>query len=411
MTRSADRRVVVTGIGLVSPLGKDVERSWGALLRGECGIRPIAAHPDPRIPVFVAGECLDFDPERITEKKRLREGGRFIHLSVDAADQAAQMSGLDAEARYRAAVIVGIGMGSIHHIEEATRTIDQKGPRRVSPYLVPAMVGNLAAGQIAIHLGCHGPNMSTTSACTSGAQAIGEAMWMIRCGRADVAFAGGAESSIDAVAFAGFSAMRALSKEEDPARASRPYDRERNGFVVGEGAGVLVLEELEHARRRGANILGELLGYATQTDAYHIASPDPEGLGLRLALRDTLTDAGVALDTIGYVNGHATSTPLGDATEAKILAEVFAGSTIAVSSTKGATGHALGGSGAIEAIFSLLALRDDALPATLHLDDPDPACATLDMIRGDARRQRVERTLSISSGFGGSNAGLVFGRV
>ncbi len=408
MTQAA-RRVAITGLGMVSPLGKDVESSWRALLAGECGIRPIAEHPDPRIPVHVAGECLDFDPERVTEKKRLREGGRFIHLALDAADQAAQMSGLDEDARDGAAVIVGVGMGSIRHIEDATRTIDQKGPRRVSPYLVPAMVGNLAAGQIAIHLGCHGPNMSTTSACTSGAQAIGEAMWMIRNGRCDVAFAGGTESSIDAVAFAGFSAMRALSKEEDPARASRPYDTARNGFVVGEGAGVLVLEELEHARRRGAPIIAELLGYATQTDAYHIASPDPEGLGLSRAIRDTLADADAAPDTIGYVNGHATSTPLGDATEAKILSHVF--DHVAVSSTKGATGHALGGSGAIEAVFSVLALRDGALPATLHLDDPDPACAGLDMIRGDTRCAKVERVLSISSGFGGSNAGLVFGRV
>jgi 3-oxoacyl-[acyl-carrier-protein] synthase II len=409
MSASTDRRVAVTGLGLVSPLGRDVVSSWRALLAGECGIRAIVDHPDPRIPVHVGGQCLDFDPERVTDKKRLREGGRFIHLAVDAADQAARMSGLDGDALYRAAVIVGIGMGSISHIEEATRTIDDKGPRRVSPYLIPAMVGNLAAGQIAIHLGAHGPNMSTTSACTSGAQAFGEAMWMIRSGRCDAALAGGAESSFDAVALAGFSAMRALSKEEDPARASRPYDRERNGFVVAEGAGVIVLEEYEHARRRGAPILAELVGYATQTDGHHIASPDPDGLGLSLAIAGTLADARIAPDAIGYVNGHATSTPLGDATEAKILSSLF--ERVAVSSTKGATGHALGGSGAIEAVFSVLALRDGALPATLHLDDPDPACASLDMIRGDARAQRVERVLSISSGFGGSNAGLVFSRV
>lgn len=409
MTNATHRRVVVTGLGVVSPLGASTERSWRALLAGECGIRPIQEHPDPRIPVHVAGECVDFDPARVTEAKRLREGGRFIHLAVDAADQAATMAGLDDSAREGAAVLVGVGMGSIRHIEDATRTLDAKGPRRVSPYLVPAMVGNLAAGQIAIRLGCHGPNMSTTSACTSGAQAIGEAMWMIRSGRADVAFAGGAESSMDAVAFAGFASMRALSKEETPARASRPYDQARNGFVVAEGAGVLVLEAYEHAAARGATILAELSGYATQTDAYHIAKPDPEGTGLRRALRDTLVDADVAADAVGYVNGHATSTPLGDATEAKILSELL-GRT-AVSSTKGATGHALGGAGALEAAFCVLALRDDALPATLHLDDPDPACAGLDMIRGDARQTRVEHALSISSGFGGSNAGLLFSRV
>jgi len=403
------RRVVVTGLGLVTPLGKDVRSTWSRLIEGECGVRPIANHPDPRVPVHVAGECLDFDPERVTEKKRLREGGRFIHLALDAAEQASSSAGLDAEARDGAAVIVGVGMGSLRHIEDATRTLDSRGPRRVSVYLVPAMVGNLAAGQIAIHLGCHGPNMSTTSACTSGAQAIGEAMWMLRTGRADVAIAGGVESSIDGVAFAGFSQMRALSKEETPERASRPYDRERNGFVVGEAAGALVLETYEHATARGAEILAELVGYATQTDAHHIASPDPEGLGLERALRATLKDAGLNAADVGYVNGHATSTPLGDATEASILAKVFDG--VAVSSTKGATGHALGGAGAIEAAFCVLALRDGVLPPTLHLDDPDPACAGLDMIRGESRRTAVQRALSISSGFGGSNAGLIFARV
>lgn len=402
------RRVVVTGLGLVTPLGKDVRTTWGRLVEGECGIAPIAEHPDPRIPVHVAGECLDFDPERLTEKKRLREGGRFIHMSVDAADQAATMAGLDEEARDGAAVIVGVGMGSLRHIEDATRTLDGRGPRRVSVYLIPAMVGNLAAGQIAIRLGCHGPNMSTTSACTSGAQAIGEAMWMLRTGRADVAIAGGVESSIDAVAFAGFSQMRALSKEQTPERASRPYDRERNGFVVGEAAGALVLETYEHAQARGADIVAELVGYATQTDAYHIASPDPDGVGLERALVGTLRDAGVNASDVGYVNGHATSTPVGDETEAKVLAKVFDG--VAVSSTKGATGHALGGAGAIESAFCVLAVRDGVLPPTLHLDDPDPACAGLDMIRGESRRAKIERALSISSGFGGSNAGLLFAR-
>lgn len=403
------RRVVITGLGLVSPLGANVETTWKALLAGECGIRPIAQHPDPRIAVSVAGECLSFDPERVTEKKNLREGGRFIHLSVDAADQAVTSSGLDRDALARAAVIVGVGMGSIRHIEDATRLLDEKGPRRVSPYLVPAMVGNLAAGQIAIRFGCHGPNLSTTAACTSGAMAIGEAMWMIRNGRCDVALAGGAESSVDAVALSGFASLRAASKEEDPALASCPYDRRRNGFVMAEGAGVLVLEELEHAKKRGANILAELRGYATMTDAYHIASPDPDGKGLTLALRETLADAQTSPDAIGYVNGHATSTPAGDATEAQVVAEILG--HVAVSSTKGATGHLLGGAGAVEAAFSVLALRDGALPATLHLEDPDPACAPLDMIRGETRSQRVDAVLSISSGFGGSNAGLVFARV
>ncbi len=401
-------RIVVTGLGLVTPLGNDVGSSWGRLIEGGCGIRPIAEHPDPRVPVHVAGECLDFDPERLTEKKKLREGGRFIHLALDAADQASVHAGLDEGARDGAAVIVGVGMGSLRHLEDATRTLDARGPRRVSVYLVPAMVGNLAAGQVAIHLGCHGPNMSTTSACTSGAQAIGEAMWMLRTGRADVAIAGGVESAIDATAFAGFSQMRALSKEETPERASRPYDRERNGFVVGEAAGALVLETYEHARARGAEILAELVGYATQTDAHHIASPDPNGLGLERAITHTLRDAGLDASAIGYVNGHATSTPAGDATEAMVLAKLLPG--VAVSSTKGATGHALGGAGAIEAAFSVLALRHGALPPTLHLEDPDPACAGLDMIRGESRRAQVEHVLTISSGFGGSNAGLIFKR-
>lgn len=402
------RRVVVTGLGLVTPLGSDTERSWRALLAGECGVRAIAAHPDPRIPVAVAGECLDFDPERVTEKKRLREGARFIHLALDAAEQAVRAAGLDAASLGRAAVIVGVGMGSIRHIEDATRLLDDKGPRRVSPYLIPAMVGNLAAGQIAIHFGCRGPNVSTTAACTSGAMAVGEALWMIRNGRCDVALAGGTESAVDAVALAGFASLRAASKEEDPALASCPYDERRNGFVLAEGAGVLALESLEHARRRGAPILAELRGYATMTDAYHIASPDPEGTGLVLAIDATLADARIAPAEIGYVNGHATSTPIGDATEARVLAQRFPG--VAVSSTKGATGHTLGAAGAVEAAFSVLALRDGALPATLHLERPDPACEGLDMIRGGAREARVDAVLSISSGFGGSNAGLVFGR-
>lgn len=403
------RRVVVTGLGLVSPLGQDVKTSWEALVRGECGIRPIAEHPDRRIPVHVAGECLDFDPERVTEKKKLREGGRFIHLSVDAADQAVTDAGLDAEALERAAVMLGVGMGSIRHIEDATRVLDEKGPRRVSPYLVPAMVGNLAAGQIAIRFGCRGPNMSTTAACTSGAQAIGEAMWMIRSGRCDVALAGGAESSVDAIALAGFASLRAVSTEEDPALASCPYDRRRNGFVLGEAAAVIALEELEHAKRRGANILAELRGYATMTDAFHIASPAPDGVGLRLAIEETLRDAGVPADSIGYVNGHATSTPVGDEIEAQVLAKALPG--VAVSSTKGATGHALGGAGAVEAVFSTLALRDGALPPTLHLEEPDPATEGLDLIRGETRQAKVDAVMSVSSGFGGSNAGLVLARV
>lgn len=399
----------MTGLGVVTPLGKDVSSSWTALVAGQCGIRPIKEHPDSRIPVYVAGECLDFDAERCTETKRLREGGRFIHLSVDAADQAVHHAGLDADALDGAAVIVGVGMGSIRHIEDATRLLDDKGPRRVSPFLVPAMVGNLAAGQIAIRFGCHGPNLSTTSACTSGAHAIGEAMWMIRSGRANVALAGGAESAIDAVGLAGFASMRATSKEETPQLASRPYDQARNGFVVGEGAGILALEEYEHAKARSANILAELVGYATQTDGYHIASPDPEGLGLSRTIRDTLADAKVSAEQIGYINGHATSTPVGDATEARVFSRYFAGT--AVSSTKGATGHALGGAGAIESVFSVMALREGALPPTLHLDNPDPECAPLDMIRGEARRAKVSHVLSISSGFGGSNAGLLFGSI
>ncbi|HJL16741.1 MAG TPA: beta-ketoacyl-[acyl-carrier-protein] synthase family protein [Sandaracinaceae bacterium LLY-WYZ-13_1] len=405
---TTERRVVITGLGLVSPLGADVETSWKGLLAGECGIRPIAEHPDERIPVHVAGECLDFDPLRCTEKKKLREGGRFIHLSVDAADQAVRQAGLDAGGLERAAVLMGIGMGSIRHIEDATRLLDTRGPRRVSPYLIPAMVGNLAAGQVAIRFGCRGPNLSTTAACTSGAMAIGEAMWMIRNGRCDVALAGGAESSVDAVALAGFASLRAASKAADPADASCPYDRRRNGFVLAEGAAVLALEELEHARRRGAPILAELRGYATQTDAHHIASPDPDGVGLRLALEGTLADAALPTDAIGYVNGHATSTPVGDATEAAVVGSLLPG--VAVSSTKGATGHALGGAGAVEAVFSVLALRDGALPATLHLEEPDPACDGIDLVRGDAREAAVDAVLSISSGFGGSNAGLVFAR-
>ena len=403
------RRVVITGLGLVSPLGRDVKKSWDALVAGECGIRKIAEHPDPRIPVHVAGECLDFDPERMTEKKKLREGGRFIHMTVDAADQAVTHAGLDAKALERAAVMIGVGMGSMRHIEDATRTIDQKGPRRVSPYLVPAMVGNLAAGQVAIRFGCRGPNMSTTAACTSGAMGIGEAMWMIRNGRCDVALAGGAESSVDAVALAGFASLRAVSKEEDPAAASCPYDTRRNGFVLGEAAAVIAIEELEHAKRRGANILAELRGYATLTDAFHIASPAPDGVGLQLAIEVTLRDARIPADAIGYVNGHATSTPVGDEIEAQVLARVLPG--VVVSSTKGATGHALGGAGAVEAVFSTLALRDGALPPTLHLEDPDPATAGLDLIRGETRQKKVDAVMSVSSGFGGSNAGLVIARL
>lgn len=403
------RRVVVTGLGLVSPLGVDVESSWRALLNGECGIRPIADHPDPRIAVRVAGECLSFDPERVTEKKHLREGGRFIHLSVDAADQAVTHAGLDAESLHGAAVLVGVGMGSIRHIEDATRVIDEKGPRRVSPYVVPAMVGNLAAGQIAIRFGCHGPNMSTTAACTSGAQAIGEAMWMIRSGRCDVALAGGAESSVDAVALAAFASLRAASKEEDPALASCPYDQRRNGFVLAEGAGVLALEELEHAKRRGAPILAELSGYATMTDAYHIASPDPDGTGLRMALEATLADAETNADAIGYVNGHATSTPIGDATEAQVVAQLFDG--VALSSTKGATGHALGGAGAVEAIFCLLAIRDQIVPPTLNLHNPDEGTEGVDLVPLVARKREVRAVLNNSFGFGGTNASLIMQKV
>ena len=409
------RRAVVTGVGMVTPLGNDAETTWAGLLAGRSGIRRVDRFDVSDLRSQIAGECRDFDAGVYLEPKEQRHTGRFIHLALAAAQMALDDASIDlaTEDPYRLATYVASGMGGLAEIEEGTRALDGRGPKRVSPFFVPSSIANLAAGQIAMRHGLRGASFSTTSACTSGAHAIGEALHAIRLGKADVVVAGSSESTITRLALAAFASMHAVSTHnEDPERASRPFDSARDGFVLAEGAAVLVLEELGHARARGARILCELSGYGATTDAYHVSRPPPRGEALQKAMQLALADAELEPHRIGYVNAHATSTPEGDRAEAHALQDVFgaARGEVAVSSTKGATGHMLGGSGSVEAAISVLALRDGTMPGTLGLETPDPATEGLTLLGAPTKRD-VHAVLSNSLGFGGANASLVFTRL
>jgi 3-oxoacyl-[acyl-carrier-protein] synthase II len=411
---SERRRVVVTGLGMVSPVGNSVEESWRALLDGRSGAAPISRFDAGDLATRFACEVKDLDLAEFVDHKAARRMDRCTHLVLAAARQAESDSGLDiAPHAESVGTAIGTALGGVGSFEECVIQMTRRGPARVSPFSIVQTLPNLAAGWVSIELGTRGPLLTESTACAASSMALGDGLDAIRLGRADVMFCGGTEAPVTATAVASFGAMRALSlRNDDPATASRPFDRARDGFVMAEGAAVLVLEELEHARARGAHIYAELIGYGVSSDANHVSDPDPVGLNPARALRMALTDSGVDVAEVGYVNAHGTSTPAGDAAETRVL-KLALGDEKAyatpVSSTKGATGHTLGASGALEAIFTILALQRGVLPPTINQTSADPDC-DLDYIPHTARENQAEVAISNSFGFGGHNTALVFRR-
>ena len=410
------RRVVVTGLGLVSPVGIGVEPSWSALVAGRSGIGPITLFDASTFPTRIAGEVKGFDPTQFMDRKEARRNDRFIQFALAAADMAVKDSGLDMakEEPERVGCIVGAGIGGLGTIEEEHRTFLAKGVRKIGPFFIPSLIINLAPGQISLRYGMKGPNYSPVSACATGNHSIGDAMMIIERGMADVMVTGGCEATITSLGVGGFCAARALSERNDaPEKASRPFDKGRDGFVAGEGAGILVVEEYEHARRRGARIYAELAGYGASADAYHVTSPSEGGEGGARAVRMALRDAGVNPEQVGYVNTHGTSTPAGDVAECQGIKAVFgdhAKKGLMVSSTKSMVGHRLGAAGGAEGVITVLAIARGVLPPTINVDDQDPQC-DLDVIPNTAREVRVDVAISNSFGFGGTNAVVLFKRV
>ncbi len=408
------RRVVVTGLGAISPCGLDVETTWKNILSGTSGIAPITRFDPADYAVRIAGEAKGFEVTSYIEKKRVRESDTFIHYAIAAADEAIKSSGFEPndEQREMVGTIIGVGLGGLPLIEEMARTLIEKGSRRVSPYFIPACISNLAPGQLSMRYGFRGSSFTTTSACASGAHAIGEAVRAIRLGELDACLAGGAEATITGLCVAGFAQMRALStRNDEPARASRPWDKGRDGFVIAEGSGMVMLEEYEAAKKRGANILAEVVGYGTTADAYHMTSPAPEGEGAQRAMKMALRNAGLNPSDIGYVNAHATSTGIGDINELLAARAVFgahATSDLAISSTKSMTGHLLGAAGALESVLSILALKRGVLPPTINLEDPIEETQGLNLVSSGAQEKRCSAVMNNSFGFGGTNATLVF---
>lgn len=408
------RRVVVTGLGALTPNGNDADAFWEALVNGRSGIGPITHFDTEKHAVKIAGEVKDFDPTPALNRKEARRNDSFTHYAVYAATQAVQGAGLDMERTEaeRVGVIWGSGIGGIETHENQAKVLIEKGPDRISPFYVPMMISDMAAGMISMKLGAKGPNYTTVSACASAAHAIGEAARKIQYDEADVMITGGSEAAVTQMSIGGFTSLRALSRRNDePERASRPFDAERDGFVLGEGGGALVLEDLEHARGRGAEIWGEFLGLGFSSDAYHQTDMAPQGEGGARAMTLALKDAGIAPDDIGYVNAHGTSTPSGDPRETEALKTVFGehAGKMAVSSTKSMTGHLLGAAGAVESIVCVLALKCGVLPPTINYENPDPAC-DLDYTPNEARERQVSYALNNSFGFGGHNVALIFGR-
>jgi 3-oxoacyl-[acyl-carrier-protein] synthase II len=407
------RRVVITGLGLVSPLGNDVDSSWNRLLAGESGVGEIQLFDHEEYPVHFAAELKDFDPTVWIDRKAARRMDRFAQMVLAAARQAQQDSGLDVSAEpERVGASIATGIGGLRSFQDCYDLLKERGPDRVNPFSIPCIIPNMGAGWVSIELGTKGPLMSECTACAASNMAIGDAMDTIRAGRADVMFAGGTEAPITEVGIAGFDAMRALSRRnDDPTKASRPFDNERDGLVMGEAAAVLVLEELEHATARGARIHAELVGYGMSSDAAHMTEPDPTGESPARAITMALRDAGVDPTEVGYVNAHATSTPLGDAAETKVIKNAFgeehAARKLAVSSTKGATGHCFGAAGAVEAVFTTLAVVDKRVPPTINYEERDPRC-DLDYVPNEAR-DVPDLTVAVSNsfGFGGHNASIV----
>ncbi len=407
-------RVVVTGLGLVTPVGIGTEESFNALLEGRSGAGPITLfEATEAYATRIAAEVKGFDPTLFMEKKKLKEVTRFIPFAMAATKMALQQAdlGLTDEERENVGVFIGVGLGGLENLERVTLVLDRKGPGKVSPYFIPSLIANMAAGQVSIAHGFQGPSYAHTSACSSSAHAIGEAVHWIRAGRAEVMVAGGAEATITPIGIAGFSAMFALSRRNaEPERASRPWDRGRDGFLCGEGAGTLILESLSRARRRGAHIIAEVTGVSATSDAYHITKPAPEGKGAVRAMRLALADAKLSPTDIDYINAHGTSTPAGDAEESKAISKVFGSHALDkqlwVSSTKSMMGHLLGAAGAVEATVCVKAIERGAVPPTINLDDPDPECV-LDYVPHQARERTIRHAMSNSFGFGGTNATLI----
>lgn len=405
------RRVVITGMGAITPIGKTAEESWVAAKAGVCGIDTIQQYDTSKMKVKVAGEVKDFQAEDYLERREARRMDRFTQFAMVAAAQAMEQSGLDLEQEdaARCGVAVSSGIGGMTTIQNECLKGAEKGFDRVSPFFIPMIIPNIAAGQIAIKYGLQGMCTCPVAACAGGSNAVGDAFRHIRDGYAEVMVCGGAESTIAEIGMGGFTSLHAVTTVSDPARASIPFDAERSGFVMGEGAGILVLEEYEHAKARGAKILGEIVGYGVNCDAHHITAPCPDGAGAAACMKLALQDAGIAPEEVDYINAHGTSTPLNDSGETAAIKAVFGAhaAKLAVSSTKAMTGHMLGAAGAVEAIFTALSLRDGFLPATIHYQVPDPAC-DLDYIPNQGREQQVEYALSNSLGFGGHNACVLF---
>jgi 3-oxoacyl-[acyl-carrier-protein] synthase II len=407
------RRVVVTGIGLICAVGNSTEEVWRNLLAGKSGVGPITQFDSSKHACQIAAEVKNFDPLNFIEKKEVKKMGRFIHLAISAADEAMKMSGLvvTPQNAENIGVHIGSGIGGFDIIEREHTALMEGGPRKISPFFIPAAIINLAAGHVSMRFGAKGPNEATATACTTSAHSIGDSFRIIQHRDADVMIAGGSEAAITPLGVGGFAAMRALStRNDDPLRASRPWDRDRDGFVIGEGAGILVLEELEHARARGATVLAEIVGYGMSGDAYHITQPAPEHEGGFRVMKNAVRDAGITQADIGYVNAHGTSTPIGDTLEAHAIRNFFGEQKIAVSSTKSMTGHLLGGAGGLEAGVTILALRDQILPPTINLENQDPSTGTMDFVPNHSRKASLEYAMSNSFGFGGTNGALLFKR-
>ncbi len=419
------RRVVVTGIGMVSSLAYGAEASWEELIAGKSGLSTITRFDTSDMTVKVAGEVRAatednkddptvYNPDRHVIPKDQRKMDRFIQFGVAAADDAVRDSGWvpsNDEEQCRTGVLIGSGIGGLPEIEKTTLVMKEGGPKRVSPFFIPASLINLASGQVSIKYGFKGPNHAVVTACSTGAHAIGDAARMIMWDDADVMVAGGTESTICKIAMAGFNSLKALSTHfnDEPTRASRPYDKDRDGFVMGEGAGVVVLEEYEHAKKRGAKIYAEIVGYGLSGDAYHMTAPPEDGNGGERAMRMALKRSGLAVEDIDYINAHGTSTPMGDETELRAISRVFgpAINTVSISSTKSSIGHLLGAAGSVEAIFSILAIKNGIVPPTLNLDNPSDGCAGFDLVPHKAKEKKVRAALSNSFGFGGTNACLI----
>ncbi len=407
------RRVVVTGIGLLCALGHTTEEVWRNLLAGKSGVQKITHFDTARHACQIAAEVKNFDPLQYIEKKEVKKMGRFIHFAIAAADEAVRMSGLKVTPQNEemVGVHIGSGIGGFDVIEREHTNLMEGGPRKISPFFIPAAIVNLAAGHVSMRFGAKGPNEATATACTTSAHSIGDSFRIIQHRDADVMIAGGSEAAITPMGVGGFAAMRALSlRNDDPEHASRPWDRDRDGFVIGEGAGILILEELEHARARGAKPIAEIVGYGMSGDAYHMTQPAPEHEGGFRVMRNAARDAKINAADIGYVNAHGTSTPIGDTLEAHAIRNFFGDRKIAVSSTKSMTGHLLGGAGGLEAGVTVLALRDQILPPTINLDNQDESTGDMDFIPNHARKAPVEYAMSNSFGFGGTNGALLFKR-